>query len=151
MITLLTDELGLEVVDQGVYMQTSGPRFETKAEVRVLCQLGGTVVGMTCAHEATLAKEVGIPYAVVSMVDNMANGVSNTSVSLEEFRASVKQNLAVVESIARAVVASKSSFVFQEGKETEEVDLIVNAKFIVPVEPEGVLIDHAMAVSNVRD
>ena len=40
----------------GIYVQTAGPRFETKAEVNVLKKLGD-VVGMTMASEATLCME----------------------------------------------------------------------------------------------
>ncbi len=60
----------------GVYIQTRGPRFETKVEIAhyaVFCD----VVGMTAASEITLANEMEIPVAAVCMVDNYANGVGN--------------------------------------------------------------------------
>lgn len=59
----------------GVYTQTQGPRFETPSEIKWL-GTHGDVVGMTCGHEATLAAELKVPYAMVCMVDNMANGMS---------------------------------------------------------------------------
>ncbi|MFH1403177.1 MAG: MTAP family purine nucleoside phosphorylase [Candidatus Altiarchaeota archaeon] len=65
---------GVKVTDGGVYVQTRGPRLETKAEVAFL---GGfaDVVGMTVGSEATLAGELGLKYACVCSVDNYANGV----------------------------------------------------------------------------
>ena len=61
--------------DGGVYVQTHGPRFETKAEIRVLGQFAD-IVGMTMANEATLCCEAGIPVAALCTVDNYANGVA---------------------------------------------------------------------------
>jgi 5'-methylthioadenosine phosphorylase len=62
---------GFSVLDTGVYTQTQGPRFETPAEIRSLALQGGDIVGMTCAHEMTLCKELGLPYAVVCIIDNV--------------------------------------------------------------------------------
>ncbi|EER17380.1 methylthioadenosine/purine nucleoside phosphorylase, putative [Perkinsus marinus ATCC 50983] len=59
-----------------VYTQTNGPRFESRAEVRML-QRYGHLVGMTCASEWTLAGELGVPYAIVAMVDNLGNGLDS--------------------------------------------------------------------------
>lgn len=63
-------------VDGGVYVQTHGPRFETKAEIAVLGQFAD-IVGMTMANEATLCCEAGIPVAALCTVDNYANGVAS--------------------------------------------------------------------------
>ena len=60
----------------GTYVQTPGPRFESAAEVRAIGDVGGTVVGMTCASEATLARELGLCYAVISVVSNMGAGIA---------------------------------------------------------------------------
>jgi 5'-methylthioadenosine phosphorylase len=77
----------------GVYAQTRGPRFETPAEVRALARVAD-VVGMTAAAEAILATEVGIPYAVVCIVDNLANGLGEQPLTIEEFSAGVTANRA---------------------------------------------------------
>jgi 5'-methylthioadenosine phosphorylase len=60
---------------KGVYVQTRGPRFETRAEVRFLATLG-EVVGMTGADEATHCQERGIAYAMLCMVDNWVRVLS---------------------------------------------------------------------------
>lgn len=61
---------------RGVYVATEGPRLETPAEVRMLRQLGGDVVGMTGCPEAGLARERGLCYASLCMVTNPAAGVA---------------------------------------------------------------------------
>ena len=68
------DKFGLEVIGKGVYIQTSGPRLETKAEIKMLKNFGD-VVGMTMANEATLARELGLGYASICSVDNYAHGI----------------------------------------------------------------------------
>jgi len=79
----------LSVHHQGVYAQTSGPRFETAAEVRMLSHFAD-IVGMTIAKEATLACEAHIPYGALCSVDNYANGLGKLSMS------DIKKNQAAV-------------------------------------------------------
>jgi 5'-methylthioadenosine phosphorylase len=79
------------IVDGGIYVQTRGPRFETPAEVRALAQVGD-VVGMTIAAECILTREAGIAYAAVCVVDNLANGLDPTPLTIEAFRAGVARN-----------------------------------------------------------
>lgn len=59
---------------RGVYGVTQGPRLETAAEVDRLDRDGCTLVGMTLMPEALLARELGIPYASLSLVSNYAAG-----------------------------------------------------------------------------
>lgn len=82
---------GTPIVDGGVYAQTSGPRFETPAEVRALTAVAD-LVGMTVASECVLASEIGLPYAAVCVVDNLANGLDEHPLTIEEFRAGVAGN-----------------------------------------------------------
>jgi 5'-methylthioadenosine phosphorylase len=79
------------IKDRGVYTQTRGPRFETAAEVRALAQVGD-LVGMTIAAECILSKEVGLAYAAVCVVDNLANGLEAEPLTIEQFRAAVAAN-----------------------------------------------------------
>ena len=67
-------DLGIEIVDRGVYFQTLSPRLETKAEINLIKDYAD-VVGMNMASEATLAKELGLRYANISTVDNYAHGI----------------------------------------------------------------------------
>jgi len=74
-----------EVEDGGVYAQTIGPRFEAPAEVRALAEVAD-MVGMTIAAETILAGEAALAYAAVCSVDNLANGVSDKALTVEEYR-----------------------------------------------------------------
>jgi len=67
---------GVDLKVGGVYFCTHGPRFETPAEVRMMGQLGGTVVGMTGYPEVALAKEAGMAYASLCVVTNLGAGLS---------------------------------------------------------------------------
>lgn len=67
-------DLGIEIVDRGVYFQTLSPRLETKAEINLIKDYAD-VVGMNMASEATLAKELELRYANISSVDNYAHGI----------------------------------------------------------------------------
>lgn len=86
-----TAATGTPLVDGGVYAQTPGPRFETRAEVRALTRVAD-LVGMTVASECTLASEVGLPYAAICIVDNLANGLGERSLTMDEFDAGVRAN-----------------------------------------------------------
>ncbi len=66
--------------DGGVYWQARGPRFETPAEIRLLAA-HADVVGMTIASECVVAGELGLDYAALCVVDNLANGLSEETVS----------------------------------------------------------------------
>jgi 5'-methylthioadenosine phosphorylase len=74
-----------ELEDGGVYAQTIGPRFETPAEVRALARVAD-VVGMTLAAETVLAREASLAYAAVCSVDNLANGLSEGPLTIEEYQ-----------------------------------------------------------------
>jgi len=76
---------GISLVDGGVYGAVSGPRLETAAEIDRMERDGATLVGMTGMPEAALARELGLPYAVIAVVVNHAAGRGDSSqqVSME--------------------------------------------------------------------
>lgn len=84
-------ELGGPVLDGGVYAETAGPRFETRAEIRMLADYAD-VVGMTGASEATLLQERGIACALLGIVDNHAHGVGDAELTLEAFERQKERN-----------------------------------------------------------
>jgi 5'-methylthioadenosine phosphorylase len=92
-----------ELVDGGVYAQTLGPRFETPAEVRALAKVAD-VVGMTVAAEAVLAKEAGLAYASVCSVDNLANGLTDEALTVEEYRQGRDRTAAVLKASLESVL-----------------------------------------------
>ena len=74
-----------ELVDGGVYAQTIGPRFETPAEVRALARVAD-VVGMTLAAETVLAGEASLAYTAICSVDNLANGLWDQPLTVEDYQ-----------------------------------------------------------------
>lgn len=78
-----TDE-GIALADGGVYCATSGPRFETPAEITMMGRLGGDLVGMTGYPEVVLANELGIPYVSIGVISNTAAGLGQETLSAED-------------------------------------------------------------------
>lgn len=93
-----------ELRDGGVYWQAIGPRFETAAEIRLI-GAHADVVGMTIASECVLAGELGIPYAAVCIVDNLANGIADRRLTVAEFEAGKARNRTRAEAAIEAVGA----------------------------------------------
>jgi 5'-methylthioadenosine phosphorylase len=85
----------IDVVNGGVYWQTKGPRFETKAEIRMMAQFAD-VVGMTMASEAVIAQELGISYASLCSVDNFANGLGERELTVDEILQHARRNADIV-------------------------------------------------------
>ena len=86
----------IRVIPEGVYFQVRGPILETPTEINFAKQIGD-VIGMTMAHEAILAKELDLSYASICMVDNYANGIAKTQLSLEEIDKRRSENLETLE------------------------------------------------------
>ncbi|MGF1597558.1 MAG: S-methyl-5'-thioinosine phosphorylase [Acidimicrobiales bacterium] len=83
-------EVGVPVVDGGVYCATNGPRFETPAEIRMMAAVGGHLVGMTGQPEVTLAREAGLPYASIAVVSNPAAGLGAEELSIDDIVAVIE-------------------------------------------------------------
>jgi purine nucleoside phosphorylase len=79
--------------DGGVYWQTNGPRFETPAEIGLIAA-HADLVGMTLAAECIIAGELGLPYAAVCVIDNLANGVAARPLSPAELERDRERNAA---------------------------------------------------------
>ena len=61
---------------EGVYVQLRGPHYETPAEIAMLRTVGGTLVGMSTALEAIAAREAGMEVLGISLVTNLAAGIT---------------------------------------------------------------------------
>jgi 5'-methylthioinosine phosphorylase len=84
-------EVSAPLRDSGVYWQTIGPRFETPAEIRLLAA-HADLVGMTIAAECIVSGELGLAYAAVCVVDNLANGIGPGRLSVAEMEADREAN-----------------------------------------------------------
>ncbi|MBK8468833.1 MAG: purine-nucleoside phosphorylase [Actinomycetales bacterium] len=71
-------------LDEGVYVQFRGPHYETPAEVAMAKVLGGDLVGMSTTLEAIAARQAGLEVLGISLVTNLAAGISDTPLSHQE-------------------------------------------------------------------
>jgi purine-nucleoside phosphorylase len=71
-------------LDEGVYVQFRGPHYETPAEVAMARVIGGDLVGMSTSLEAIAARQVGLDVLGISLVTNLAAGISETPLSHAE-------------------------------------------------------------------
>jgi purine nucleoside phosphorylase len=94
---------GQQPVDGGVYWQAVGPRFETPAEIRLMAA-HADVVGMTVGAECVVAGELGLHYAALCMVDNLANGLGPARLSLGELERDRAANAALLRDGLEAVL-----------------------------------------------
>jgi purine-nucleoside phosphorylase len=63
-------------LDEGVYVQVPGPHYETPAEIEMVRRIGGDLVGMSTTLEAIAAREAGLEVLGISLVTNLAAGIS---------------------------------------------------------------------------
>ncbi len=75
---------GDPALTEGVYAGLPGPHYETPAEVRMLQTLGADLVGMSTVHETIAAREAGAEVLGVSLVTNLAAGISAAPLSHAE-------------------------------------------------------------------
>ena len=71
-------------VKNGVYCQFSGPAYETAAEVKMAGILGADAVGMSTAIEAMAARHMGMNVCGISLITNLATGISEVELSEQE-------------------------------------------------------------------
>jgi purine-nucleoside phosphorylase len=76
-------ELGFKL-QEGVYAALSGPSYETPAEIRYLRTIGADLVGMSTVPEVIIANHMGIKVLGLSVVTNLAAGISKEKLSHKE-------------------------------------------------------------------
>ena len=74
------------ILKKGVYLQTSGPNFETPHEVKMCRILGGDAVGMSTACEAIAANHMGMKVCGISCISNLGCGMTDQPLSAEEVK-----------------------------------------------------------------
>jgi purine-nucleoside phosphorylase len=78
-------------LEEGIYLATEGPNFETPAEVRAFRTLGATLVGMSTVPETLVARHMGIEVLGISCVTNLAAGLGSNRLSHEEVNETGRQ------------------------------------------------------------
>ncbi len=76
-------ECGIRL-QEGVYVQLTGPNYETPAEIRMCRGWGGDAVGMSTACEAMAARHMGLEVCGISCITNLAAGISSEKLDHKE-------------------------------------------------------------------
>lgn len=76
-------ESGIQL-QEGVYCWLKGPSYETAAEIKMFFALGADAVGMSTVPEIVAAKELGLRVVALSLISNLATGISPQKLSHEE-------------------------------------------------------------------
>ena len=92
-------------LSDGVYAFTSGPGYETPAEIRAYAGMGADAVGMSTVPEATVANAAGLRTAGLSCITNMAAGISGPHLSHEEVLAQTRKTTPVMAALLDAFLA----------------------------------------------
>ena len=71
-------------LDEGTYVQFPGPHYETPAEITMVRAIGGDLVGMSTTLEAIAAREAGMEVLGISLVTNLAAGITGKPLNHEE-------------------------------------------------------------------
>ena len=89
---ILKSAENLEIkLQQGTYVQLTGPSFETSAEIRMLRLMGADAVGMSSVCEAIVARHAGMKVCGLSCITNMATGMGDSSPCFEDIQKSSMQ------------------------------------------------------------
>jgi purine-nucleoside phosphorylase len=90
---------------EGVYAGLAGPQYETPAEIRMLRGLGADLVGMSTVQEAIAARAAGAQVLAVSLVTNLAAGMTGEPLSHDEVLEAGRQSATRMGSLLAGVVA----------------------------------------------
>ncbi len=89
---------------EGVYLATSGPSYETPAEIRMFRMMGADAVGMSTVPEALLANAAGMQVGALSCITNHAAGVTDAPLGHEEVLAATSDAMPIMKAILHHVV-----------------------------------------------
>ena len=90
---------------EGVYAGLPGPHYETPAEIRMLRTLGADLVGMSTVHETITARAAGMQVLAVSLVTNLAAGMTGRPLRHDEVLEAGRRSAARMGSLLAGVIA----------------------------------------------
>ena len=92
-------------LDEGVYVQFRGPHYETPAEVQMAKTMGGHIVGMSTALEAIAARAAGMEILGLSLITNLAAGISPSPLNHKEVIEAGQKAEPVISKLLAEIVA----------------------------------------------
>ena len=93
-------------LQEGTYIQLTGPNFETPAEVRMCQILGADAVGMSTACEAIAANHMGMKICGISCISNLACGLTENPLSHQEVQETADRVAPLFEQLVTAAVVN---------------------------------------------
>lgn len=95
-------------LQEGVYVQFTGPNYETPAEVRLARNWGGDAVGMSTACEAMAARHMGLEVCGISCITNMAAGISKAELNHKEVQETADRVANAFKKLVTKIIVSVS-------------------------------------------
>ena len=96
-------------LQEGTYLQFTGPQYESPQEITMSRTLGADAVGMSTACEAVAAKHMGMKIIGISCISNLAAGISPQPLSHEEVGAAANQIAAKFEGLVTEIITQIGS------------------------------------------
>lgn len=93
-------------IQEGVYVQLTGPNYETPAEIRMCRAWGGDAVGMSTACEAMAARHMGMEVCGISCITNLAAGISDVKLDHKEVQETADRVSADFKKLVTCVIKS---------------------------------------------
>lgn len=103
-VTALVSEAGI-ATEEGTYIWTLGPSFETPAEIRLFRRLGADAVGMSTVPEAVAAENAGLRVLGLSTITNAAAGITGAPLNHEEVLETGRRVRSRLERVIRTVAS----------------------------------------------
>nr|WP_297279521.1 purine-nucleoside phosphorylase [uncultured Butyricicoccus sp.] len=91
-------------LQHGVYVGVNGPQYETPAEIRMFRTMGGDAVGMSTVFESIAAAHCGLPVLAISMITNLAAGITGQALSDEEVKEMAQKRGEVFRMLMKEIV-----------------------------------------------
>lgn len=91
-------------IKEGVYVQFTGPSYESPAEIRMLKALGAGAVGMSTAVEAIVANHLGMKICGISCISNLAAGLSDAPLSHKEVQEAADKAAPLFKELVKEVI-----------------------------------------------
>ncbi|MCW9705898.1 purine-nucleoside phosphorylase [Fodinibius salsisoli] len=101
----LASQMGI-TTQQGTYFFAKGPNYETKAEIRAFRRMGGDAVGMSTAPELFEAARLELKTTAISLISNMAAGVTKGKLNHEEVKAAADSRKDDFARLVKALIAN---------------------------------------------
>ncbi len=113
---------------EGVYLQTTGPQYETPAEIKMFDAMGADAVGMSTAVEAIALNHMGVRVCGLSLITNMAAGLSKGSLSHEEVKKTADEAGENFKKLLLNVIININELLKQEEASLKNKDAVIAAE-----------------------